>query len=81
MLHAKALLVDDSLCVVGSANFDMRSLFLNYEVMSLLYGERDAALMATWFGELRAACTHRLPPVGRFKAAAEDVARLLGPLV
>lgn len=30
-LHAKALLVDDSVAVIGSANIDMRSLRLNYE--------------------------------------------------
>ena len=32
MLHAKAIVFDDSLAVIGSANMDMRSLFLNYEV-------------------------------------------------
>ena len=29
MLHAKAILVDDTLGIVGSANMDMRSLLLN----------------------------------------------------
>ena len=32
MLHAKAVLFDDRLAVIGSANMDMRSLFLNFEV-------------------------------------------------
>ena len=32
MLHAKAVVFDDQLAVIGSANMDMRSLFLNYEV-------------------------------------------------
>jgi cardiolipin synthase len=81
MLHAKVIVVDRSFVAVGSANFDMRSLFLNYEVMSLLYGERDTEMMATWFTELRALCDTRLPKVGPVRAAAEDVARLLGPLV
>jgi len=30
MLHGKAVLVDDTIGVIGSANLDMRSLFLNY---------------------------------------------------
>lgn len=30
-IHAKAMLVDDSLAVIGSANIDVRSLRLNYE--------------------------------------------------
>ena len=32
MLHAKVVVFDDQLAVIGSANMDMRSLFLNYEV-------------------------------------------------
>jgi cardiolipin synthase len=35
MLHAKAVIIDD-LCMIGSANMDMRSLFLNYEVALFL---------------------------------------------
>jgi len=33
MLHAKALLIDERLVVVGSANMDYRSFFLNSEIM------------------------------------------------
>ena len=36
MVHAKAVVVDDGLAVIGSANMDMRSLFLNYEVALFL---------------------------------------------
>jgi cardiolipin synthase A/B len=35
--HAKILLVDDSVCDVGTANFDKRSMFLNYELNCLIY--------------------------------------------
>lgn len=41
MLHTKALLVDDHLAIIGSANFDQRSFRLNFE-SSLLF--EDAAL-------------------------------------
>ena len=37
MLHAKAVLFDDQVAVIGSANMDNRSLFLNYEVAVFLY--------------------------------------------
>ncbi|MDR1934618.1 MAG: phospholipase D-like domain-containing protein, partial [Candidatus Accumulibacter sp.] len=37
MVHAKAVLVDDDLALVGSANLDGRSLFLNYEMMIAFY--------------------------------------------
>ncbi|MCP8617400.1 cardiolipin synthase [Salirhabdus salicampi] len=35
--HAKVLIIDDNLCDIGTANFDMRSFFLNKEVNTLLY--------------------------------------------
>lgn len=41
MLHTKALLVDDDLALVGSANFDHRSFRLNFEICLLF---RDASV-------------------------------------
>jgi len=43
VLHAKLVLVDDTHLVVGSANLDMRSLFLNYEIGAVV---RDPAAIA-----------------------------------
>lgn len=42
MLHTKALLVDDDLAMIGSANFDHRSFRLNFEVC-LLFRNGDVA--------------------------------------
>ena len=39
-MHAKLYLSDDYLTVIGSANMDNLSLFLNYELVTLLYDER-----------------------------------------
>lgn len=36
--HAKTLLVDDTVCDIGTANFDKRSLFLNSEINCYMYG-------------------------------------------
>jgi cardiolipin synthase len=37
MLHAKTLLVDDDIAIVGSANADMRSFRLNFELGALIH--------------------------------------------
>jgi cardiolipin synthase A/B len=41
LLHAKAMTVDDGFAMLGSANFDIRSFYLNFELNLLLY-EEDA---------------------------------------
>lgn len=38
MLHSKTLVVDDNISIIGTANFDYRSFFLNYEVCAIAYG-------------------------------------------
>ncbi|KIY22505.1 cardiolipin synthase [Mesobacillus subterraneus] len=37
--HAKVLLVDEEVCDMGTANFDKRSMFLNYELNCLIYDD------------------------------------------
>ena len=39
-MHAKEYLSDDYLMVIGSANLDNLSLFLNYELVTVIYDER-----------------------------------------
>lgn len=49
MLHAKAAIVDQVLALVGSANLDSRSLFLNYELMVAFHDAGDIAGFQGWF--------------------------------
>ncbi len=49
MLHAKLAVIDDTLALVGSANLDSRSLFLNYELMLALHRASDVRRFAAWF--------------------------------
>jgi cardiolipin synthase A/B len=84
MLHTKALLVDDDLSIVGSANFDHRSFRLNFDISVMFQDEKVAAdLEALILQELELApevtplldrpfFTRRLP---------EAVARLFSPLL
>jgi cardiolipin synthase len=80
MIHAKVVIVDDTLGVVGSANFDMRSLFLDYELCLFLYTPADIADLAAWFERTARACGS-LAKASRTRALAEDVGRLFSPLV
>jgi cardiolipin synthase len=81
MVHAKAMLADTTLAVVGSANFDMRSLFLDYEIALFLTGESEIARLATWFDATVAGAAPGPPTAGRVRAQVESVARLLSPLI
>jgi cardiolipin synthase len=84
LLHTKALLVDDDVAIIGSANFDSRSFRLNFEV-SVLF--RDAAIAADLArlieGEFASAPRVRAERAQPLWAARlpEALARLLSPLL
>jgi cardiolipin synthase A/B len=50
-LHAKVLVVDDAVGVVGSSNVDIRSFFLNFELGIFLYGRRETAALSAQLEE------------------------------
>mgnify|MGYP001040006002 CR=1 FL=1 len=41
-LHSKLMIIDDSLTLIGSANFDVRSFEQNLEVMAFIYNQETA---------------------------------------
>jgi cardiolipin synthase A/B len=81
MLHAKAIIFDDQLAVIGSANMDMRSLFLNYEVALFVASPTQVAEVAAWARGLMIDTVPELPPPGLPRELAENVVRLLSPLL
>ncbi|MDE5022790.1 phospholipase D-like domain-containing protein, partial [Francisella tularensis subsp. holarctica] len=48
MLHAKAVLVDYNIAILGSVNLDNRSLFLNYEVATIIYTLKQVDKLYQW---------------------------------
>jgi len=48
MVHAKAVVIDANLALVGSANLDERSLFLNYELMVAFFDPSQVTRFAQW---------------------------------
>jgi cardiolipin synthase len=81
MLHAKAVIFDDGLAVIGSANMDMRSLFLNYEAALFVSTPDEVGQVAAWARGLLADSTPELPAAGWPRELAENVVRLLSPLL
>jgi cardiolipin synthase A/B len=81
MLHAKAVLFDDWLAVIGSANMDMRSLFLNFEVALFVSSPPEVDQVSTWARGLMNASVPELPAAGWPRELAENVVRLLSPLL
>ncbi len=81
VLHAKAVVFDDQLAVIGSANMDMRSLFLNYEVALFVSSPSQVEEVASWAVGLMADSERELPVPGRTRELAENVVRLLSPLL
>ena len=78
MIHAKIFVVDKTLAMAGSANFDIRSLFLDYETMSCFYSKYDIDWLIRWIESLsdRSVIYHPRP-VGIFKELVEGVVRLI----
>lgn len=81
MLHGKALLADDTLAVIGSANFDMRSLFLNYETGLLVYSQAEIQEIHDWIKELASGCRIGVGTVGELRDIGEGVARMMAPML
>lgn len=81
MVHAKVIVVDNELAVVGSANMDMRSLFLNYEVALFLYGSGQIKATQVWVESLLSECRPGLSRQNWWLQLVENVVRLLSPLL
>jgi len=85
MVHAKTMVIDRKIGLVGSANLDNRSFRLNFEVSALFYAEAAVAELARLFEQDKHKCRHitlksrsRMPFQSRL---AEASARLLSPLL
>jgi len=84
MLHSKYLIADD-LCAIGSANMDVRSFHINYEVTGMFYDPRLTERLAEIFCE---DLEHAREVTKASRAApsllvrlAENATRVLSPLL
>jgi cardiolipin synthase len=80
-LHMKAFVFDDSVAAVGSANMDIRSLFLNFEAMTFVYSPHAVGAVATMIESLFGRSSEGVRPIGRYRGMLSGAARLLAPLL
>lgn len=84
LLHSKALLCDDDLAMVGSANFDHRSFRLNFEVQVLFRDRGMADALAAHIEAECQACTRVRHDRNRSlwrSRLPEGLARLVSPVL
>jgi cardiolipin synthase A/B len=84
-LHAKTLSIDGEVCSIGSANLDIRSFSINYELNAVIYDERFAQELEAAFEQDLKGCYPFDAAVYRRSSAPkrlrDSVARLLSPLL
>jgi cardiolipin synthase len=85
LLHAKTMSVDDSLALIGSSNFDIRSFELNFEISLLFYGpDVTSRLRELQNGYIARSTLLTEEEWGRRPRVAQvvgNIAKLLGPLL
>ena len=83
MLHAKTMVIDDSVAVVGTANLDNRSFRLNFEIAAAFYDKTVIDRLVARFEEDRAACkpfpSRKRPE--KLTVLLESIARLTSPVL
>lgn len=83
-MHSKVIIIDDAICIIGSANMDYRSLRYNIEVAAVIYNKNLARHYAEQFTLDLTLCQ----PIGAelrqrslLSAIKEGAAQLLAPLL
>lgn len=80
MMHAKAGLIDE-VGWVGSANFDIRSMLLNFESALFMYDTKSVKDLENWFIGAEAQCDEGALPTNLLRRVAEGVFRLGAPVL
>jgi len=85
MLHSKATIVDGQVALFGSANCDMRSLFVNFEIGVVVHTEPEVRAINQWAESLLSSCKAAKPTKDyrfpRLSHLAEDLSRMFAPLL
>jgi cardiolipin synthase len=84
-LHNKTISIDSEICSIGSANIDIRSFSINYELNAVFYSERIAKQIESDFERDLEYCSEFDPAAYRKRGIAsrfrDSVARVLSPIL
>lgn len=84
-IHAKTFVTDKKLASVGTANLDLRSFDLNFEVNAIIYDEKTAEELAAVFEkDLNDSCEisyEEWKQRGKFRKFKERLVRLMSPFL
>ncbi|MDA3807464.1 MAG: cardiolipin synthase [Thiomicrorhabdus sp.] len=81
MLHAKLTIIDQELMIIGSANIDYRSLFINHEVVNLIYSKPLIIEMQTWTDTLLLESLPYQPSDHKLRKLLENFTRIFAPIL
>lgn len=84
-LHAKGIIMDEEVYCFGTANMDIRSFHLNYEVNAIVYGQEEVKKMCMIFERDLEACKELTLQEYASRSLQtrikEQISRLLSPLL
>ena len=84
-LHAKGLSIDGKACCYGTANKDIRSFALNFEVNAMIFDQNIAGEMERIFREDLKCCTRITKEMYKSRSVwirfKEQISRLLSPVL
>ncbi|MBO0432144.1 cardiolipin synthase [Enterococcus sp. DIV0660C] len=84
-LHAKTLIMDDEICMVGSANQDIRSYRLNFETSAVIYDHEFLEQLSDKFLEDEENCstmtTETVKEMSTWLLFKQQISRLLSPIL
>ncbi|MGZ0708656.1 phospholipase D-like domain-containing protein [Coraliomargarita sp. W4R53] len=85
MMHGKLILADGIVAMTGSANIDMRSLFVNFEIGQLHYTPSDIQALTKWADTLQQDCISYRQAIRERdilpNRMVEDFVHLIAPLL
>ena len=79
VLHAKAILFDDTTVMLGSVNIDNRSLFLNYEVATFVYSAKVIEEIEQWMQKLLSQSSSGVKEPSTPRKIVENLMRIVAP--